>query len=340
VTFATLKTILMLAAVVATGSVAWTFGGFSAAALLILIVAFWVARLRPEDRQGSGAATTGRYLAFLAPLALYALVLNLLLQADVILLKALLGRGLSAEGASRAAGLFGAAKNLALLPYQAVIALSFVVFPLVSLATSRADDEGARRTVGGAMRLAAMLSGAAVVVLASAPEGWLRTLYGDPYADVAPSLLPLMAGVCMLSLMHVGSAILASAGRPSWSLLGSVAGLLVQACLLVWRIPMAQDVATATMDASLATLAGCAVGAMITLWMLGRVFDHAAWVRPVMAALFSVTVALALTWLPRNHLGWGWLPALALLQYGALLVVTRVVDRKDLSMIRRVLTRR
>lgn len=144
----------------------------------------------------------------------------------------------------------------------------------------------------------------------------------------------------MLSLMHVGSAILASAGRPSWSLLGSVAGLLVQAVLLLWRVPMAQDSATAAMEASFATLAGCAVGAILTLWLLTRAFGESGWIRYVIVTVLCAATSLTATAICKDSLAWVWLPAIAIFIYGTLLTVTRTVGRPDLALARRILGRR
>jgi len=171
--FSTLKTVLMIAAVVATGSVALSYGAFAAAAWIVLLVAVLLAG-RVVGNAPSGVVQkglTGRYLSYLLPLAAYALVLNLLLQADVIWLKAVIGHGSAAgtsasvaDHASLVAGIYGFAKNVALLPYQAVISLTFIVFPLVSTACSSGDRQGASNVVSGAFRLAAILSWGAVVL--------------------------------------------------------------------------------------------------------------------------------------------------------------------------------
>ena len=119
VVFSTLKTALMVAAVVVTGSATWAFGGFAVTAMLVLVLAVPVSRVAMAGAPSGGRAPTAReFLRYLLPLAAYALVLNLLLQADVVALKAALGRvggeG-AADAASAVAGVYGAARNVSLL---------------------------------------------------------------------------------------------------------------------------------------------------------------------------------------------------------------------------------
>ena len=346
VTYSTMKTAFMVALVVATGSVTWAFGGFATAAFLVLGLAFFVAGLGPDA--GSGDPLKKRYLSFLLPLGGYALVLNLLLQADIIGIKASLGGGLNAwwsdpalaDEASFAAGIYGAAKNVATIPYQAVISLTFVVFPFVSRATSAHDTDAANAAVAGAMRLASVLSGLAVAVLGTAGEGLLTLLFGEAYSGGGSVLVPLLTAVSLMALMFVGNAILASAGRPLVSLLCGGVAVAVQACLLFWLLTDAEDPAQAWTAASLSTMAGCACGAVTSLVFLRRVFPGAAWVRTAVIAVGGLCVVIGLDHVAGASVPWPVRSLAAAGVFTVVLVAGRAVGTDDMRAALSVLRRR
>lgn len=341
VTFSTMKTGLMVAAVVLTGSVAWAFGAFATAAFAVLVIALALARRTlwtpPQDR----TVTPGPLLRYLLPLSGYALVLNLLLQADVIGLKAVLGlgTGVAADTASAAAGIFGAAKNVALLPYQAVISLTFIVFPLVSAATSAGDRASAGDAASGAMRLSAILSCGAVAMLGAAPAETLGLLFGPAYAQGAPVLVTLLAAGAMMALMYVGNAIVASAGRPWISVLGGLWAVLVQLGLLALLLP-GRDGNAASRAAATATVLGALAGAAVSGTLVAWLFRGAPWLKTVAGAAVAASAGLGLAVLLEGQIAWPIRPLVAGAVFVALLFVLRVVGREDLTLLRRAFGRR
>ncbi len=350
ITFSTLKTGLMIGAVVVTGSVTAAFASFSVAAVVVLLAALVVTRPVASAPDTGIAPAPSRYLAYLLPLGGYALLLNLLLQADILGLKVALGHGGGADAADRAsavAGIYGAAKNVAMIPYQAVISLTLVVFPFVSGATSRDDREAADAMVCGAMRWCAVLSCAAVVLLVPAGGDLLAWMFGEPYRAGGPWLLPLLAAVTGLAFLFVANAIQASAGRPGASLLSGGVAVVVQAGLLgallwgpsgegasgwVGSIPTGRS-------AALATLAGCACGAAASLWALHRRFPAAGWTWTAFMAGGATVLALVLDRTVDRLFPWPARSILAFAVFAATLVVTRAVVRDDLRALQSVFRR-
>lgn len=341
ITFSTLKTALMIVAVVVTGSVAWSFGAFALAAVAILMIALVLARrmLWVAPRDTSLALVP--LLRYLLPLSGYALVLNLLLQADVIGLKAVLGQaaGVAADSASATAGIYGAAKNVALLPYQAVISLTFVVFPMVSAAASAGDTVGAGGTATGAMRLAAVLSWGAVALLGAAPSRILGLLFGPAYVEGAPVLVMLLVAGALMALMFVGNAIVASSGRPVISVLGGVGAVLVQVGLLLLLLP-GRSGAEASVQAALATLLAAVAGAGVSGVLVWHVFRGAPWLWTALWAAVAAASGLGAAELLAGHVSWPVRPAVAGLVFLLVLFTTRGVGRSDWVLLRRAFGRR
>jgi len=345
--FSTLKTVLMIAAVVASGSVALAYGGFAATAWIVLLVAFFVtgkvvnASAPGTERPG----LLGRYFMYLLPLAAYALVLNLLLQADVIWLKAILGRGAdasvtgAADNASRIAGVYGAAKNVALLPYQAVISMTFIVFPLVSTASSSGDRQGASNVVSGAFRLAAILSWGAVALIGAAPKEILALLYGKGYEAGADGLIILLAAGALLAFMYVGNAVLASSGRPIVSVLGGLGAVAVQAGLLL-AMPWLTSRDHASSWAAIATTAGAFCGAVVAGILTARIHQKLQWVWTFASSVVSAAAGLGVSFLLDGHVPWIVKPVAAFVVFAVVLVLTRGTGREDLDVVLSVVRRR
>ncbi len=342
IAFSTLKTGSMVVAVALTGSVTAAFASFSVAATCVLLAALVVARPASGSPACGTTPRASRYLAYILPLGGYALLLNLLLQADILGLKVALGHEgpEAADRASALAGIYGAAKNVAMIPYQAVISLALVVFPFVSKATSRADQEAAQAMVRGAMRWCALLSCGAMVLLVPAGGDLLALMFGEAYRAGGAWLLPLLAAITALAFLYVANAILASAGQPRVSLLTTALAAGVQMAFLFFflRDAPAQD-ATASL-AALATLAGCACGAASSLWGLHRRFPQARWIRTALLALAATALALALDRMALLSLFWPARSLIAFAVFTLALVATRAADREDLRALKSVLARR
>jgi len=292
-TFSTLKTASMVAVVAWTGSVTGAFGAFAASAAAVLGLALWMGRV--SEASGPGDRTPGvrDLLHYLVPLGGYALVLNLLLQADVIALKAFLGAvGEGPEGASAVAGVYGAARNVSLLPYQAVISLTFVVFPLVSRATSAGEVEAAGRTASGALRLASVLSFGAVAVLGAAPGPLLGLLFGPAFRAGAETLPWLLGGGALMAVTSVGNAVLASSGRPAAPLWSGLVSLVVLALGLGAGLPLSGIDPSRVAAGSVVAAALC--GTLVTGSWVRRSFGDLPWLRTFwVAALGALGASLA-----------------------------------------------
>lgn len=137
--FSTAKTILLLG-LAALWKVTGAFVGFAAAAAFILVFASRVMRLpSPAER-----FPMKRLAGFMSAVVAYGLLLNVALNYDLPLLHHFAGKSAGGAAAAVVAGHYQALRTLALLPYQALVVVTFVIFPLVSRATFAEDREATR----------------------------------------------------------------------------------------------------------------------------------------------------------------------------------------------------
>jgi stage V sporulation protein B len=229
--------LLRATAICGGAAIAGAFGalvGFAAAAVLILVVAFAVI----GTGRGGSPREIGRWVTVFVPIATYQACLNGILQLDQPLLRAHLAelaleRGRSAEEAtalaSTAAGFYRAAQTFAFVPYQLILAVTFVVFPIVSHSTSAGDDAGTRRAIGGGLRFALLALLAMAAPIAGASDGVMRVAYRDEYLVGSDVLAVLSLGLVPFSMFVVAATILAGAGRAVDGAKIAAAALLVVA---------------------------------------------------------------------------------------------------------------
>jgi O-antigen/teichoic acid export membrane protein len=231
-----------------------------------------------------------------------------------------------------------AVQTLAQIPYQAILAITFVIFPLVSRATFEGDREKARAYVATTLRYTLLLAGLFGVCFLATPTATLLVPYRPDYAVGGPALGVLAPGTIAFALLAVSGTILNGAGRPgaaTASVLAAAAVMGAGTYLLAGRTdPLVGTAAGAT--------AGFAVGLVVASVATRR---HLGGQVPV-ASLLRVGAALAAAAVV-GHL----LPdrgkvvtlvecVVVELVYLVALVGTGELGRADLERFRKVLRRR
>lgn len=203
-------------------------GGFVLAAAFILVVAVLVVGL-PRTTPGTGpahedipVATMRRYMSWLV---LYLAATNVLMFIDGWWLKRLCTEAVSATALAQLGeaevkrtvdaliGVYGAAQTVARLPYQLIVAVAFIVFPLLSTLALSADRERTRSYITATLRYSLVASIAMVAAMGVRPQATLRLLYPAEYATGAPALAVLLAAYTCFSLLSIVGTITNSLGR-------------------------------------------------------------------------------------------------------------------------------
>jgi stage V sporulation protein B len=317
--------------------------GFVLASLLILVTA---AAITGIGRRGPAPFDTRRYAAFTVPVLGGQFLLNLLFQADSLLLRrflgeAALGKGLGPEAADPLVGAYRAAQMFCFLPYQLLMSVAFILFPLLAEASARGLDDDVRRLVRGGLRLGTIATGAMVTALLTVPEGLIALVYGTDAASLgAPAMRPLAVGLGTFALVGLITSALNSLGQAKSSLkVTAIATLLVTVfCFAAgYRAELGPNLLVRTAFAtSAALIIACAVSAGVLRQVAGSSLDLKTLARTVL----SVAGAAALTsGLVRASGGSGALLTLAasgfaVALYFVLLVLGRELRPADLEQLR------
>jgi stage V sporulation protein B len=334
--FSTTKTILLLGLAVL-WKVAGAFVGFAAAAVFILVVASRVMRLP----RGPVAFPASRLVRYMGAIVVYNLLLNLALGYDQPLLHHFAGT-IDAASAGPVAAHYQAIRTLALLPYQALLVITFVIFPLVSRATFADDREATRLYVTQTMRYALILAVAMGLVLGARPAALLGILYKPEYGEGATALPVLVAGECCLALLGVSCAILNAAGRTLATVVLMAVTVGVGAGAAAVLVPRAATGAPMLAAAATATALGMAVGLLGALvYTRARLGGSPPLATAVRVGAAAVAAAAVGRFLPGHGKLLG-LVSIAVVGtvYVVVLVATGEVSQADRAKLARIVMRR
>jgi stage V sporulation protein B len=348
ITFSTLRTTGVLAgAALGIGAIGAVMGFAAAAAAIVTVALLWV---------GTGSKCDGstiprnRWIGFMAPIWAYQICLNGILMIDLQVLKrtatelalqGALAADAAADLANQYVAYYRAAQTFAFVPYQLIISMTFIVFPMISKATSLGDQEAARNTIQHGMRLSLLLLLLVAAPTSGAAEGVMRIAYPAEYVVGASALSILVFGVCAFALFAVAATAISGAGKPS--LAAIVAAVALATVIGATRTLLIRaGLGDSTLRAvAIGTSIGMSVALVLSGVILYRMFGvfipWLTWLRAGAAAVAGYGVSHAI---PHASivgallsLGAGFLSALGVL------VLTREIDRRDWVALRRISSR-
>ncbi len=344
--FAALKTLLLLVGAATapmwlhskSAPVTGALLGFALAAGMVLVAAIKIIGVR----RGVGPSFPVRRLfSFMTGVFAYALLVNVALNYDQLLVKSFAGALGDDARANALAGNYEALRTLALLPYQALIVVTFVIFPLVSRSTFEADGETTRRYIQQTLRISVLFAAVMGLVLGVRADALLGIVYPRGYQEGVLALPILAAGQCALALSGIACAMINAAGRPRVAIgimvitvgVGSIAAFNLAA-----SVPAGPGLLKAQ---ALATTLGMFSGLVVALIYLRLRYSAAVPVRTWLRTGAALVVAVAVgRYFPGEGKFAGLLAiGFSAVAYALVLFVLREIDAKDRAQIGRILSR-
>lgn len=267
--------------------------GFVVGLVILLSLAVAVVGIGRRRETGSGVATSRvvrDYLAFIVPVLVGQVLLNVLLQADLTMLRrfaadAALESGLPLTAADPLVGAYRATQLFSFLPYQLLISVNFVLFPMLAHAARDGDKAAVARYVATGVRIALVIAGLMVSVTAGLSRQLIRLVFGEQAAALGARSLELLAlGFGAFAIFGVLTTVLNSLQREraSAAVTGLGAAAVCALCFLRVRgSPFGEDLlfrtASATSVGLVIATAGAAIlvhrtaGAVVSGWTAARV---------------------------------------------------------------------
>jgi stage V sporulation protein B len=341
ITFATLRAIGLLGMAAAGLGVAGVVAGWVGAVVIITCVAIvWVGTPGKVERQ-----PVRPLLRYFGGVAIYLLLFNALMFVDSFILERVLSGRHGAAVADTANGYYVAAQQLARVSYQAIIAATFVVFPLVSRSTFTEDKDMTKRYIEVTIRYSLVFAAAIAVAFAASPSDTMALLYKPEYAVAGgPALLPLAFGNVAFAVFAIAGTILNGAGRSRAAIMSAAITLAASAVANYIAITMYADSEHVLEIAATVTASAMLIGAAITAWQLQRQFGASIPVASLARIVISAGAAYAAGHFAPLH-GKGKLftlvlAALVVAVFVGVLVGTRELGARDLEAIKAVRRKR
>lgn len=319
--------------------------GFVAAAAIIAPIAL--------TRTGFGTRAPGGpsardYLGFLGPLALGQVSLNLLMQTDFMLLSRFAGVAATAQNLGQQAsdtlvGVYRGVQLFAFLPYQLLISISFVLFPM--LARSHADGDRAAITqyTRTGVRLALIITGLMAGTISALAPHVLRFAFPILISEQGGASLRILAlGMGSFAILGILCTTLTSLGREraSAALTAATVAFVAAGCLIA--VPSAAFgpemlLRTAIATASALTLAAI-IGVLILRKSAGAFMPVVTLARVLLSAGICIAIGSRMPWMGKLMV----LPQAALVGgcYLILLALTRELGKADLAVLQRAFGRK
>ena len=319
--------------------------GFAGGASLILTVALF---LVGTGKRGASSISVRAHLIFALPVLLGQVLFNLLLQADLTLLRrfasqAALAHGLPAAAADPLVGAYRATQLFSFLPYQLLIAVTFILFPMLAGAARDGNREAVARYVRTGVRLALVLAGMMVSVTAGLSERLLYLVFGAEAASLGGSSLQLLAiGFGGFAIFGVLTTVLNSLKHERESVIVTAVAVTLVVALCYWRVRGAPFGEHLLLYTAQATAAGLFVATLSAAFFVYRAAGAVAPPLTLVRVLLGVGVATSLGRL-LPHAGKIVTPVYAVLValvYLLILLVTRELAGADLATLRAVVTKR
>lgn len=352
VTFGALRMVLLVGGAVlftraGENGVLGAFAGFVVAAAMIVPIAMSRTGLgRPPMVSAEPLAETRprRYLAFLVPLAGGQVFLNLLMQTDSLLLRRFAGlSAASAEAADALQGVYRGAQLFSFLPYQLLMSVTFILFPMLARAKADNDPRAVRDYTATGVRLALILTVIMSSAISATAPHLLRVVFPkEIWQSGGPALRVLALGMGSFSILGILCAALTSLGkaRTAAVLTLGAAILVATGCfVLVPRAAVGPEMLVASATAtSVALTAAAGSGAVLLSRAAGGFASALTLVRVLVALLVSVGLGSRLPWIGPA----GTVAEVTLVGALGLLVLVALgeVGRADLARILQVAGRR
>lgn len=319
--------------------------GFVGGASLILTAALFLVGI---GKRGPSSISVRAHVMFALPVLLGQVLFNLLLQADLTLLRrfasqAAIAQGLAAAAADPLVGAYRATQLFSFLPYQLLIAVTFILFPMLAAAARDGDRAAVARYVRTGVRLAMVLAGLMVSVTAGLSDRLLFLVFGQEASVLGGTSLELLAiGFGGFAIFGVLTTVLNSLKHERETVIVTAVAVTLVVALCYWRVRGAPFDQRLLLYTAQATAAGLFVATLSAAFFVYRAAGTVAPPLTLVRVLLGVGVATTLgRILPQaGKIVTPVYAALVALAYVLILLVTRELAAADLATLRAVAAKR
>lgn len=274
-----------------------------------------------QPRTGAANPASRRLLAFAAPLMVLAIGQAVLVNLDLLQIKAFFPT-------SDDVGYYSGMASLSRTPYFLFTAFSVTLLPGVTAALRSQGRAAAGALIARSTTFLFITALPVLAIVAAVPGPLLDFVFPAEYAAAADALIWATVAQTALALVASFTSAITAGGKPYLAMAAWLVCIPVQLAAGAWLIPEYGMLGTAFASVIAAT-AGLLLSAVLTKHYFGRLFDPL----PVLKAAGAALVVYLLMGIPEDYSLWvlpfACLAALGL--YAALVIATGAVKRTEIK---------
>lgn len=196
--------------------------GFALAPFLVYIGARIYDSFHPYEPQGN--FDWKKLFRYAWPITFFMIAYELLITIDLYLVKGILV-------SDYLTGIYNSAITVGRIPYYLLYALTVVLLPTVSKATSNKNDAETKKLVSQSLRLMVMFLFPTCILMSIYSQPIIQIFYSKRFLDAAPLMSLFVFGVGFLTVFYVLTFVLNGAGKVKVPMIISFLGLLANTML-------------------------------------------------------------------------------------------------------------
>jgi O-antigen/teichoic acid export membrane protein len=256
--------------------------GYLIAALIGLLVAKHYCVFKTVKKNDFKA---NKLIKFAAPLIIYSIGFILLMNIDLLFVKALV-----MDNAKT--GFYTSATTLARTPYFIFLALSATLLPSISKSTTNNDLKLTQKYINQSLRYMLLLLIPGALLVSATSNNLISLVYTARYVDAAPSLSILIFGLTFLSIFVILTTIITASGKPKVSMIFALILVPIDIVLNLTLIPI-YELKGAALATTITAFIGLVIAAAYVFKRFGTLMSPISVVRISGASLIIYFVALS-----------------------------------------------
>ena len=269
---------------------------------------------------------TSKLIKFAVPLIIYSIGFVLLMNIDLLFVKAML-----VDNAKT--GFYTSATTLARTPYFIFIALSATLLPSISKSTANNDFKLTNKYINQSLRYLLLLLIPGAFLVSATSKNLISLVYTAKYINAAPSLSILIFGLTFLSVFVILTTIITASGKPKVSMIVALMLVPIDIVLNLTLIPI-YELKGAALATTITAFIGLVIAASYVFKGFGALVSPISFVRISVASLIIYFVAISYplsgVLLVANYM-------LLFSVYLGLLWVSKEINKEDIEVVKNMI---
>ena len=294
--------------------------GYLIAALIGMLVAKHYCVFKTVTKNDFEAS---KLIKFAVPLIIYSIGFVLLMNIDLLFVKAML-----VDNAKT--GFYTSATTLARTPYFIFVALSATLLPSISKSTANNDSKLTNKYINQSLRYLLLLLIPGALLVSATSKNLISLVYTARYIYAAPSLSILIFGLTFLSVFVILTTIITASGKPKVSMIVALMLVPIDIVLNLTLIPI-YELKGAALATTITAFIGLVIAASYVFKRFGTLMSPISFIKISGASLIIYFIAISYSFsgvlLVANYI-------FLFLVYLGLLWISRELNKEDIEVVK------